>query len=123
MYSIAYFGAESLFNMFLENKNMISSSIRPMRIYALMYLLAGQNLFIASLSSAIGEPQYSIIINILRGSVSLFISIYLMVHLFGVRFLFFGAGVSELVVFVIALYSLKKMLDKSALRLKEGYEW
>lgn len=121
MYSIAYFGAESLFNMFLENKNMISSSsIRPMRIYALMYLLAGQNLFIASLSSAIGEPQYSIIINILRGSVSLFISIYLMVHLFGVRFLFFGAGVSELVVFVIALYSLKKMLDKSALRLKEG---
>ena len=118
MYSIAYFGAETL----LENKNMISSSIRPMRIYALMYLLAGQNLFIASLSSAIGEPQYSIIINILRGSVSLFISIYLMVHLFGVRFLFFGAGVSELVVFVIALYSLKKMLDKSALRLKEGYE-
>ena len=122
MYSIAYFGAETLFDMFLENKNMISSSIRPMRIYALMYLLAGQNLFIASLSSAIGEPQYSIIINILRGSVSLFISIYLMVHLFGVRFLFFGAGVSELVVFVIALYSLKKMLDKSALRLKEGYE-
>ena len=61
MYSIAYFGAESLFNMFLENKSMISSSIRPMRIYALMYLLAGQNLFIASLSSAIGEPQYSII--------------------------------------------------------------
>ncbi|MFR8506370.1 MAG: MATE family efflux transporter [Peptoniphilus sp.] len=122
MYSIAYFGAETLFNMFLENKNMISSSIRPMRIYALMYLLAGQNLFIASLSSAIGEPQYSIIINILRGSVSLFISIYLMVHIFGVRFLFFGAGVSELVVFVIALYSLKKMLDKSALRLKEGYE-
>ena len=122
MYSIAFFGAESLFKMFLENKNMISSSIRPMRIYALMYLLAGQNLFIASLSSAIGEPQYSIIINILRGSVSLFISIYLMVHLFGVRFLFFGAGVSELVVFVIALYSLKKMLDKSALRLKEGYE-
>ncbi|MDU5183958.1 MAG: MATE family efflux transporter [Peptoniphilus harei] len=122
MYSIAFFGAESLFKMFLENKNMISSSIRPMRIYALMYLLAGQNLFIASLSSAIGEPQYSIIINILRGSVSLFLSIYLMVHLFGVRFLFLGAGVSELVVFVIALYSLKKMLDKSALRLQEGYE-
>lgn len=120
MYSIAYFGAESLFKMFLENKNMISSSIRPMRIYALMYLLAGQNLFIASLSSAIGEPQYSIVINILRGSVSLFLSIYLMVHIFGVDYLFFGAGVSELVVFALALYSLKKMLDKSALRLKEG---
>lgn len=120
MYSIAYFGAESLFKMFLENKNMISSSIRPMRIYALMYLLAGQNLFIASLSSAIGEPQYSIVINILRGSVSLFLSIYLMVHIFGVDCLFFGAGVSELVVFALALYSLKKMLDKSALRLKEG---
>lgn len=120
MYSIAYFGAESLFKMFLENKNMISSSIRPMRIYALMYLLAGQNLFIASLSSAIGEPQYSIIINILRGSVSLFLSIYLIVHIFGVDYLFFGAGVSELVVFSLALYSLKKMLDKSALRLKEG---
>lgn len=120
MYSIAYFGAEILFKMFLENKNMISSSIRPMRIYALMYLLAGQNLFIASLSSAIGEPQYSIIINILRGSVSLFLSIYLMVHLFGVDYLFFGAGVSELIVFALALYSLKKMLDKSASRLKEG---
>lgn len=120
MYSIACFGAESLFKMFLENKNMISSSIRPMRIYALMYLLAGQNLFIASLSSAIGEPQYSIIINILRGSVSLFLSIYLMIYIFGVDYLFFGAGVSELVVFVIALYSLKKMLDKSASRLKEG---
>ena len=120
MYSIAYFGAESLFKMFLENKNMISSSIRPMRIYALMYLLAGQNLFIASLSSAIGEPQYSIVINILRGSVSLFLSIYLMVHIFGVDYLFFGAGVSELVVFALALYSLKKMLDKSALRLKAG---
>lgn len=120
MYSIAYFGAESLFKMFLENKNMISSSIRPMRIYALMYLLAGQNLFIASLSSAIGAPQYSIVINILRGSVSLFLSIYLMVHIFGVDYLFFGAGVSELVVFALALYSLKKMLDKSALRLKEG---
>ncbi|WP_277251353.1 MATE family efflux transporter [Peptoniphilus vaginalis] len=120
MYSIAYFGAESLFKMFLENKNMISSSIRPMRIYALMYLLAGQNLFIASLSSATGEPQYSIVINILRGSVSLFLSIYLIVHIFGVDYLFFGAGVSELVVFALALYSLKKMLDKSALRLKEG---
>lgn len=120
MYSIAYFGAESLFKMFLENKNMISSSIRPMRIYALMYLLAGQNLFIASLSSAIGEPQYSIIINILRGSVSLFLSIYLMIYIFGVDYLFFGAGVSELVVFALALYSLKKMLDKSASRLKEG---
>ena len=120
MYSIACFGAESLFKMFLENKNMISSSIRPMRIYALMYLLAGQNLFIASLSSAIGEPQYSIIINILRGSVSLFLSIYLMIYIFGVDYLFFGAGVSELVVFALALYSLKKMLDKSALRLKEG---
>lgn len=120
MYSIAYFGAESLFKMFLENKNMISSSIRPMRIYALMYLLAGQNLFIASLSSAIGEPQYSIVINILRGSVSLFLSIYLMIHIFGVDCLFFGAVVSESVVFALALYSLKKMLDKSALRLKEG---
>lgn len=120
MYSIACFGAESLFKMFLENKNMISSSIRPMRIYALMYLLAGQNLFIASLSSAIGEPQYSIVINILRGSVSLFLSIYLMVHIFGVDCLFFGAGVSELIVFALALYSLKKMLDKSASRLKEG---
>lgn len=120
MYSIACFGAESLFKMFLENKNMISSSIRPMRIYALMYLLAGQNLFIASLSSAIGEPQYSIIINILRGSVSLFLSIYLMIYIFGVEYLFFGAGVSELVVFALALYSLKKMLDKSASRLKEG---
>lgn len=120
MYSIACFGAESLFKMFLENKNMISSSIRPMRIYALMYLLAGQNLFIASLSSAIGEPQYSIIINILRGSVSLFLSIYLMIYIFGVDYLFFGAGVSELVVFALALYSLKKMLDKSASRLKEG---
>lgn len=91
-----------------------------MRIYALMYLLAGQNLFIASLSSAIGEPQYSIIINILRGSVSLFLSIYLMIYIFGVDYLFFGAGVSELVVFALALYSLKKMLDKSASRLKEG---
>lgn len=120
MYSIACFGAESLFKMFLENKNMISSSIRPMRIYALMYLLAGQNLFIASLSSAIGEPQYSIVINILRGSVSLFLSIYLMIYIFGVDYLFFGAGVSELVVFALALYSLKKMLDKSASRLKEG---
>lgn len=120
MYSIACFGAESLFKMFLENKNMISSSIRPMRIYALMYLLAGQNLFIASLSSAIGEPQYSIIINILRGSVSLFLSIYLMIYIFGVDYLFFGAGVSELVVFALALYSLKKMLDKSVSRLKEG---
>ena len=99
---------------------MISSSIRPMRIYALMFLLAGHNLFIASLSSAIGDPKYSIVINILRGSVSLFISIYLMVHVFGVRYLFLGAGVSELVVFAIALYSLRKMLDKSALRVKEG---
>ncbi|TIH65901.1 multidrug transporter MATE, partial [Klebsiella pneumoniae] len=30
MYMISFFGAGTLFNMFLENKNMISSSIRPM---------------------------------------------------------------------------------------------
>lgn len=116
MYAIAYFGAKTQFEMFLENKNMISASIRPMRIYALMFLLAGHNLFIASLSSAIGDPKYSIIINILRGSVSLFISIYLCVHLLGTRYLFFGAIISEFMVFLISLYSLKKMVNKPKLQ-------
>ncbi|WP_010246259.1 MATE family efflux transporter [Peptoniphilus rhinitidis] len=109
MYMISFFGAGTLFNMFLENKNMISSSIRPMRIYALMFLLSGHNLFIATLSSAIGKPKYSIIINIMRGSVALFLSIYLCVHLFGSKYLFFGAVISEFVVFLISIYSLKKM--------------
>ena len=116
MYAIAYFGAKTQFEMFLENKNMISASIRPMRIYALMFLLAGHNLFIASLSSAIGDPKYSIIINILRGSVALFISIYLCVHLLGTRYLFFGAIISEFMVFLISLYSLKKMVNKPKLQ-------
>ncbi|MCI5643131.1 MAG: MATE family efflux transporter [Peptoniphilus sp.] len=109
MYAISYFGAEKLFNMFLENKTMISSSIRPLRLYALMFFLAGSNLFIASLSSAIGNPKYSIIINIVRGSISLFISIYLCVKILGTRYLFLGAFVSEFIVFLISLYSLKKM--------------
>lgn len=109
MYMISFFGAGTLFNMFLENKNMISSSIRPMRIYALMFLLSGHNLFIATLSSAIGKPKYSIIINIMRGSVALFLSIYLCVHLFRSKYLFFGAVISEFVVFLISIYSLKKM--------------
>lgn len=120
MYAIAYFGAKTQFEMFLENKNMISASIRPMRIYALMFLLAGHNLFIASLSSAIGDPKYSIIINILRGSVSLFISIYLCVHLLGTRYLFFGAIISEFMVFLISLYSLKKMVNKPKLQVKNA---
>lgn len=120
MYAIAFFGAEKQFEMFLENKNMISSSIRPMRIYALMFLLAGHNLFIASLSSAIGDPKYSIIINILRGSVALFISIYLCVHLLGTRYLFFGAIISEFIVFLISLYSLKKMVNKPKLQVKNA---
>lgn len=118
MYAIAYFGAKTQFEMFLENKNMISASIRPMRIYALMFLLAGHNLFIASLSSTIGDPKYSIIINILRGSVSLFISIYLCVHLLETRYLFFGAIISEFMVFLISLYSLKKMVNKPKLQVK-----
>ena len=120
MYAIAYFGAKTQFEMFLENKNMISASIRPMRIYALMFLLAGHNLFIASLSSAIGDPKYSIIINILRGSVALFISIYLCVHLLGTRYLFFGAIISEFMVFLISLYSLKKMVNKPKLQVKNA---
>lgn len=120
MYAIAFFGARTQFEMFLENKNMISASIRPMRIYALMFLLAGHNLFIASLSSAIGDPKYSIIINILRGSVSLFISIYLCVHLLGTRYLFFGAIISEFMVFLISLYSLKKMVNKPKLQVKNA---
>ena len=120
MYAIAFFGARTQFEMFLENKNMISASIRPMRIYALMFLLAGHNLFIASLSSAIGDPKYSIIINILRGSVALFISIYLCVHLLGTRYLFFGAIISEFIVFLISLYSLKKMVNKPKLQVKNA---
>lgn len=120
MYAIAFFGARTQFEMFLENKNMISASIRPMRIYALMFLLAGHNLFIASLSSAIGDPKYSIIINILRGSVALFISIYLCVHLLGTRYLFFGAIISEFIVFLISLYSLNKMVNKPKLQVKNA---
>ena len=116
MYAISYFGAEKLFNMFLENKTMISSSIRPLRLYALMFFLAGHNLFIASFSSAIGNPKYSIVINIMRGSIALFLSIYLCVKLFGASYLFLGAFISEIIVFIIALYSLKKMTKKPKLQ-------
>ena len=115
MYAISYFGAEKLFSMFLENKTMISSSIRPLRLYALMFFLAGHNLFIATLSSAIGNPKYSIVINIMRGSVALFLSIYLCVKILGARYLFLGALISEFLVFLIAFYSLKKMTKKPKL--------
>lgn len=117
MYAISYFGAEKLFSMFLENKNMISSSIRPLKLYALMFLLAGHNLFIATLSSAIGKPKYSIVINIMRGSLALFFSIYLCVKIFGARYLFLGAFISEFIVFLIAMYSLKKMTEKPKLQI------
>lgn len=115
MYAISYFGAEKLFSMFLENKTMISSSIRPLRLYALMFFLAGHNLFIATLSSAIENPKYSIVINIMRGSVALFLSIYLCVKILGARYLFLGALISEFLVFLIAFYSLKKMTKKPKL--------
>lgn len=115
MYAISYFGAEKLLSMFLENKTMISSSIRPLRLYALMFFLAGHNLFIATLSSAIGNPKYSIVINIMRGSVALFLSIYLCVKILGARYLFLGALISEFIVFLIAFYSLKKMTKKPKL--------
>lgn len=104
MYSISFFGAETLFNMFLENKSMIESSIRPMRIYALMFFLAGHNLFIASMASAIGKPRYSIIINILRGSVCIFLALYLCVKILGTKYLFYGAIISEAIVFMLSIY-------------------
>lgn len=117
MYGLSFFGAETLFNMFLENKSMISSSIRPMRIYALMFFLAGHNLFIASMASAIGKPRYSIIINILRGSVCIFLALYFCVKVLGTKYLFYGAIISEALVFIVSIYFYKNIKKDSNLHI------
>lgn len=108
-FGISYFGASTLLNLFLEDAKSVSSSIRPMRIYALMFLFSGHNLFIASIASAIGMPRYSTTINILRGSVFLVISLSFMVHVFGVKYLFYGAILCELLTLMFSIYSYKEI--------------
>lgn len=106
---ISFFGAERLLTAFLESSENVKSSIRPMRIYALMFLFSGHNLFIASIASAIGKPKYSTTINMLRGSVLLVASLSFVVHVFGVRYLFFGAMLCEFLTLIISINFYKKM--------------
>ena len=108
-FAISYFGADTLLNSFLEDSESVASSIRPMRIYALMFLFSGHNLFIASIASAIGMPRYSTVINILRGSVFLVISLSFVVHVFGVKYLFYGAVLCEFLTLIFSIYAYKEI--------------
>lgn len=108
-FSISFFGAKTLLNAFLENEDRTLSSIRPMRAYALMFFFAGHNVFIASIASAIGKPKYSTTINIMRGTVVLVLSLYFVVHVLGVRYLFYGAALCELITLITSIYFLRIM--------------
>lgn len=115
MYVFFFFFGEIILNIFLDDSSMVNSSIRPLRIFTLIFLLCGYNIFIASISSAINRPIFSIIINLLRGSLFLIPSVFLILSSFGVRFIFFGAILSEFLTFIVAMTfyftSIKRRVD------------
>lgn len=108
-YAVTFFFAEELLSLFLEEKELIALAVRPLRIYALIYFVAGYNIFISGMSCSLKKPKYSILINLDRGIVFLVLSLIFTSHFLGGHWIWLSGFLAEILTFAISLPMLRKV--------------
>lgn len=108
-YFITYFFSEELLSLFLDQKELIAISVKPLRIYALIYFVAGYNMFVSGMTCSIKKPKYSILINLDRGLIFLIISLVFTTQFLGGQWIWLSGFLAEILTFAISIPLLFKI--------------
>lgn len=108
-----------LLSLFDANTAMMDMGIPALRIISLSFIFAGISMVLGSVFQALGHPNTSLWITLLRQLVLLVPLTYLLASLFGLNLCWFAFVITEVLCAILSLCSLRRVDKKTILPLKE----
>lgn len=93
---------EKIFNIFIDvDSETMAYSVSSLRKFSISFMLTGFNVLIAAVCVSFLQPKYSVIINILRSFVTIYLALYLLTAI-EPTLIWFASSLSEAVTLVVA---------------------
>ncbi len=108
-----------LLSLFDANTAMMDMGIPALRIISLSFIFAGISMVLRSVFQALGHPNTSLWITLLRQLVLLVPLTYFLASLFGLNLCWFAFVITEVLCAILSLCSLRRVDKKTILPLKE----
>lgn len=108
-----------LLSLFDANTAMMDMGIPALRIISLSFIFAGISMVLGSVFQALGHPNTSLWITLLRQLVLLVPLTYFLASLFGLNLCWFAFVITEVLCAILSLCSLRRVDKKTILPLKE----
>lgn len=102
--------AKPIVGIFIDNSDMqlFTYTVTTLRVSSAAFLLLGYNVIVSGFCVSTEKPAWATVISLGRGLFVITLSLALMILLFGGKGIWLATFVSELIVFVIAKFILKK---------------
>lgn len=89
------------------NEELITYSIKAIRIFSVSFIIVGYNILISGFFAAIAKPKYATIISIARGLVVITLTLFIMTSAFGEIGIWLATAISEGLTILISLMIFK----------------
>ena len=113
-YAVSTIFAEPISRFFIDKEevDLLSYSVKSLRIYAPAFLILGFNIVLSGFYSAVEKPKYALIISLGRGLVVIAASLFVMVNIFGDVGIWLSATISEIICLVVSVTIFMKYFFK-----------
>ncbi|WP_242866469.1 MATE family efflux transporter [Clostridium acetireducens] len=91
----------------VTDRELISYSIKAIRIFSLSFIIVGYNILISGFFAAIAKPKHATIISISRGFIIITLTLFIMTNIFGEIGIWLSTAVSEGISVFISLILFK----------------
>ncbi len=113
-YAICTIFAEPISRFFIDKEQveLLSYSVKSLRIYAPAFLILGFNIILSGFYSAVEKPKFAMIISLGRGLIVIAASLFVMVNVFGDTGVWLSTTVSELICLIVSITIFAKYFFK-----------
>ncbi len=114
IYLLCIIFAQPIIRVFIDVQEveLLSYSVKSLRIYASAFLILGFNIILSGFYSALERPKYAMIISLGRGFVVISISLLVMASAFGSTGIWLSASVSEIICLAVNIVIFVKLFYK-----------
>lgn len=103
MACVSYFGANNITNIFISDNNVFNITLYGLKVFSLVFLFIGINVFLSSYFTALGNGLISAVISSLRSLILVILFILILPRILGVTGIWLTMPLAEACTIIVAL--------------------